>query len=67
MGINIGIGYLFFKNVAINVEYKRNLTYDYGESIYYAIKGQNIIDESRYLWNNQVAVSLMYKFNKNQE
>ncbi|MBN1116673.1 MAG: hypothetical protein JXA77_05695 [Bacteroidales bacterium] len=67
IGINIGTGYSFFKNISINFEYKHKLAYDYSELISGSTDGQTIIDESRYLWNNQVAVSLMYKFNKSHE
>lgn len=67
LGANIGIGYSFSKNISFNLEYKHNLTYDYGESIYGSFDGQSTIDDSRYLWNNQFAISLTYKLHKKQE
>ncbi len=66
-GINAGIGYSVSGNFSVNLEYKHNLTYDYGESIYGSADGQTIIDESRYFRNNQITVSLLYKLHKKQE
>lgn len=72
IGLNLGIGFKLNELFFINMEYKYNLTYDYGEANYY--EGGNssdadntVLGSSFNLKNAQVKLSIVYKLNKRKE
>lgn len=72
IGLNVGMDFRINKSFAINMEYKHNLTYDYGEAIYY--EGSNsgnaentVLGRSFKLKNVQAELSIVYSFNKKKE
>jgi len=72
IGLNLGMGFRINKLFAINMEYKHNLTCDYGQAIYY--EGSNssdadntVLGNSFNLKNAQAKLSIVYSLNKRKE
>ena len=72
IGVNLGIGFRINKSIAINMEYKHNLTSDYGEAIYYegssySDADNTVLGSSFNLKNAQAKLSIVYSLNKRNE
>lgn len=64
IGLNIGTGFRLNEFLTINLDFKHNLTSDYGAGVSVSGNGQMVLGESYDLRNSQTRISLVYNFKK---